>query len=125
MRDAAPAPVISVASGTVVYPIDPANNTASICVTLFEDGNSNRIQDGGENVLAGGNILLTRGGAPAGQHTTDSSPIRTVSTGWRRAAYVVEAAAPSGYGLTTPDQLRVQAVSRRADQRRVWRGAGR
>ena len=109
VRYAAPAPVISVASGTVVYPIDPANNTASVCVTLFEDGNSNRIQDNGENVLPGGTILLTLNGAPAGQHTTDTQPDPYCFSGLAAGSYVVQAAAPSGYGLTTPDQLRVQA----------------
>lgn len=109
--NAAPAPVISVASGDVVYPIDPANNTASVCVTLFEDANGNRIQDGGENVLSGGSILLTKDGQPTGDHTTDASPDPFCFDGLAADSYVVAAAAPSGYGLTTPDQLRVQAYS--------------
>ena len=78
--------MISAASGDVVYPIDPSNDAASVCVTLFEDANSNRIQDVGEGALAGGGILLASSGTPAEEHTTDSSPIPTVSTGWRRAA---------------------------------------
>ncbi len=111
VRDAAPAPVISVASGDVVYPIDPANDAASVCVTLFEDANSNRIQDVGEGALAGGGILLTSDGTPAGEHTTDSSPDPYCFDGLAAGSYVVEAAAPDGYGLTTPDQLRVQAYA--------------
>lgn len=107
--NAAPAPVISVASGDVAYPIDPAENTASICVTLFEDANGNRIQDGGEDVLAGGSLLLTQNGQPAGNHTTDSQPDPFCFDGLAAGSYVVAAAAPSGYGLTTPEQLRVQA----------------
>ncbi len=109
IRDAAPAPVISAASGDVVYPIDPADNKASVCVTLFEDANSNRIQDGGENVLSGGSILLTKDGQPAGNHTSDDTPDPFCFDGLASGSYIVAAAAPSGYGLTTPDQLRVQA----------------
>ncbi len=109
VRDAAPAPVISVASGSVVYPIDPSDQTASICAALFEDGNQNRIQDSGENALSGGNLLLTSGGAPAAQHDTDGSPDPYCFEGLTPGDYVVVASAPSGYGLTTPDQLKVQA----------------
>lgn len=111
VRDAAPAPVISSASGGVVYPINPQDNTASICVLLFEDANQNRIQESGEDSLAGGEILLTASGAPAGAHTTDSLPDPYCFEGLAAGSYVVEAASPAGYGLTTPDQLRVQAVA--------------
>ncbi|MCC6805349.1 MAG: LysM peptidoglycan-binding domain-containing protein [Anaerolineae bacterium] len=108
IRDAAPAPVISSASGDVVYPIDVTDGSASICVLLFEDGNQNRIQDVGEDSLVGGEILLTSG-APSGAHTTDDSSDPFCFEGLAAGSYLVAAAAPDGYGLTTPDQLRVQA----------------
>lgn len=111
VRDAAPAPVISSASGSVVYPIDPSDDDAAICVTFFEDGNQNRIQDSGEDALADGDVLLTAAGAPVGQHTTDDEPDPFCFDGLAAGNYVVEAAPPDGYGLTTPDQLRVQAYA--------------
>ena len=107
VRYAPPAPVVSV--GTAVYPIDPATNTASICVILFEDGNNNRIQDVGENALPGGSVLLTSNGTPAGEHSTDSTPDPFCFDKLAAGSYVIQASTPSGYGLTTPDQLRVQA----------------
>ncbi|MFN8560539.1 MAG: LysM peptidoglycan-binding domain-containing protein [Anaerolineae bacterium] len=111
VRDAAPAPVISSASGGVVYPINPADSAPSICVILFEDDNQNRIQDSGEDELAGGEILLLASGTPVGQHTTESLPDPYCFDGLAARDYVVEAAPPSGYGLTTPNQLRVQAYA--------------
>lgn len=111
VRDAAPAPVISASSGDVVYPINPADRSASICVMLFEDGNQNRIQDAGEDALAAGEILLTMSNAPAGAHTTDDSPDPYCFEALAAGSYLVAAAVPTGYGLTTPDQLRVQAVA--------------
>jgi hypothetical protein len=92
-----------------VYPIDPTTNTASICVTLFDDENGNRLQDGGEATLAGGDIVLTQSGQPAGEHTTDASPDPYCFDALAAGSYSVGASAPPGYGLTTPDQLRVQA----------------
>ncbi len=107
--NAAPAPVVGANSGTVAAPIDPSDQTASICVTMFEDTNQNRIQDNGEDALAGGNILLTANGTPAGQHTTDDTPDPYCFDKLAAGSYVVQGAAPSDYGLTTPDQLQVQA----------------
>ena len=107
VRYAPPAPVVSV--GTAVYPIDPAANTASICVIFFEDSNNNRIQDMGESTLPGGDILLTSNGAPAGQHTSDNQPDPFCFDQLAAGSFSVQASAPEGYGLTTPDQLKVQA----------------
>ncbi len=111
IRDAAPAPVISVASGDVINPIDPAQTTASICVTFFQDGNQNRIQDSNEDVLAGGQVLLTLHGAPMGQHQTTSAPDAYCFSQLAAGSYSVQGVAPEGYGLTTPDQLLVQGYA--------------
>ena len=105
---AAPAPVISAASGGAVYPIDPANTGASVCVIFFEDVNGNRLQDGSEAPLAGGDILLTLDGTPAGQHETEAVPDPFCFDNLTSGSYTAQAAPPDGYGLTTPNQLRVQ-----------------
>ncbi len=111
IRDAAPAPVIAVTPGAGVYPLDPALTSASICVTFFEDANQNRIQDGGEDVLAGGQVLLTRDGAPAGQHQTGTDPDPYCFAELTPGSYDLQGVAPSGYGLTTPDQLHVSGYA--------------
>ncbi len=105
VRDAAPAPVITAHPGQ----IDPASTTAAICVIFFQDNNGNRLQDANEAVLPGGQVLLTLDGQPAGTHVSDSQPDPYCFTGLAAGSYVIQAAAPSGYGLTTPDQLRAQA----------------
>ena len=63
----------------------------------------------GEKTLPGGSVLLTANGAPAGQHTSDDQPDPFCFDQLAAGSYSVQASAPSGYGLTTPDQLRVQA----------------
>ena len=103
--------MISVASGDVVYPIDPEQNSASICVIFFQDLNGNRIQDNGEAVLPGGDLLLTSGGAPVSEHQTDTKPDPYCFSGLGAGSYSVQGVAPEGYGLTTPDELHVQAYS--------------
>lgn len=111
IEDAPPAPVISVASGRVLPPIDPAEQDASICVIMFDDVNQNRIQEQGEPPLADGVLQLSANGAPQGDGETDGSDDPFCFTDLVAGDYVVAAGAPSGYGLTTPDQLRVRATA--------------
>jgi hypothetical protein len=70
--------VISASSGDVVFPIDPANIPTSVCVTLFEDANQNRLQDGNEGTLAGGSITLSLDGDPiADTQSREATPEAT------------------------------------------------
>jgi len=100
----ATAPVVVANAGA----LDPSAVTAQVCVLLFEDANQNRIQETGENLLAGGDISVVKGGDPAGTHTTDGKGEPYCFDKLAAGDYVVSAKAPDGYGLTTPDQLRVQ-----------------
>jgi hypothetical protein len=75
---------------------------------FFEDANGNRLQDGSEGSLAGGDILLTLDGAPEGQHESDDSPDPFCFDNLPSGSYTAQAAPPDGYGMTTPNQLRVQ-----------------
>jgi LysM repeat protein len=111
IEDAPPAPVISVASGRVLPPMDPAEQDASICVILFDDVNQNRIQEQGEPPLADGVLQLSANGAPQSDGQTDGGDDPFCFTQLVPGDYVVAAGAPSGYGLTTPDQLRVRATA--------------
>jgi hypothetical protein len=88
--------------------LDPSAVTAQVCVLLFEDSKQNRIQEAGEGLLAGGDISLLKGSDPAGTYTTDGKSEPHCFDKLEAGDYVVSAKAPDGYGLTTPDQLRVQ-----------------
>ncbi len=100
----ATAPVVVADAGA----LDPSAVTAQVCVLLFDDANQNRIQESGENLLAGGEISLLKGGDSAGTYTTDGKGEPHCFDKLAAGDYVVAASAPGGYGLTTPDQLRVQ-----------------
>jgi hypothetical protein len=100
----ATAPVVVANAGA----LDPSDVTAQVCVLLFEDTNQNRIQESGENLLAGGVISLLKGSDSAGTYTTDGKGEPHCFDKLAAGDYVVAASAPDGYGLTTPDQLRVQ-----------------
>lgn len=91
--------------------VDPASMAASVCVGLFEDANTNRVQDVDENALAGGTIRLNRGGTEIQVVTTDGTPELYCFESLEPGEYVALADIPEGYGPTTPDQrrLRLQA----------------
>ena len=106
-RNPATAPVVVANSGA----LDPSATTAKVCVLLFDDANQNRIQENGENLLAGGVLSLLKGSEQAGTYTTDGTAEPYCFAELVSGDYVVSASAPQGYGLTTPDQLRVQLQS--------------
>ncbi len=107
--DAEPAPVVSVASGKVLPARDPAALTASVCVMFFEDANQNRIQEDGEPLLSGGGISLRNGSEETGSYTTDGASEPHCFEALTAGQYVTVGSAPSGYGLTTPNQFRISA----------------
>ncbi|MBL8133043.1 MAG: LysM peptidoglycan-binding domain-containing protein [Anaerolineae bacterium] len=105
---APPAPVISAADG-VVFPLDPADEAASICVMMFEDANQNRLQDAGEGLVTGGRIALILAGETVNEHITgDLDP--TCIDRLPSARYLALGQAPAGYGLTTAAQLQVRTT---------------
>ncbi len=107
--EAPPAPVVSVASGNVLPARDPAALTASICVLVFNDANQNRIQEEGEGLVADGAIEVRAGGEEVEDYDTDGASEPHCFTDLAAGEYVTVAQPPSGYGLTTPNQFRVQA----------------
>lgn len=98
------APVVVAQAGS----IDPSVVTAQVCVTLFNDANQNRIQEPGEELLAGGKIDLQQSGAAVATYQTDGVGEPHCFDSLAAGDYVAVGAPPSGYGLTTPDQLRVR-----------------
>lgn len=109
--DAPPAPIVSVASGEVLPAIDPLAGTSSVCAFLFDDENHNRLQEMGEDLLPGGTITLMAGGETLDTYTTDGLNEPFCFGDLDAGEYVVAAAAPDSYGLTTPPQLRVNATA--------------
>jgi hypothetical protein len=107
---AAPAPIRSSETGDVLPPIDPAVGDASICVSLFEDSNENRIHESNEALLEGGQVRLSGSEASDGTFTPDGQTDPYCFEGLSAGVYTVIAAAPESYGLTTPSQLQVEAV---------------
>lgn len=89
---------------------DLAANTGQVCVLLFNDINHNRIQEFGEDAIAGAPITLS---------SASSDPLTTTSDGSGSAycfqvtpgEYTVSAAAPDGYGMTTAYQFQVSAAA--------------
>ena len=106
----AAAPIVSITSG-VLPAIDPAASPAQVCVMMFDDANQNRLQEAGEVLLAGGTIVLTLDGVPAGEYTTTGVSEPFCFSDLPAGNYLAQAQAPAGYGLTTPQQLLVQPAT--------------
>jgi hypothetical protein len=77
---------------------------------MFNDANQNRIQEDGEALLAGGSIAINAAAETLDEYETDGTSEPHCFTDLAAGDYIAVASAPSGYGLTTPEQLRVQAV---------------
>lgn len=107
--EAAPAPVVSVASGKVLPARNLAATSATLCVTMFDDANQNRIQEDGEAALAGGEISVRSEGNELSDYTTDGASEPHCIEDLAPGTYVAVATAPNGYGLTTPNQFRIDA----------------
>ena len=105
-----PAPVVSVADGRVLPANDPTGLMGAVCVEMFDDLNQNRIREAGEAPLPGGQINLLAAGETRGslETTGDDAPLcfEEIEPG----EYVLAAAPPSGFGLTSPNQFRVRVV---------------
>ncbi|MCY3944823.1 MAG: LysM domain-containing protein [Anaerolineaceae bacterium] len=98
--DLAPAPV----SVAALPAMDPLAMRASVCVTLFDDVNRNRLREPDETALASGLLQLIGAGDPARMATGEEvSCFEDLEGG----AWLLEVIAPEGYGLTAPGQLQL------------------
>lgn len=102
---APPAPVEVADAG------DTAADVTAVCVNMFDDVNMNRVQEAGENPLQGGTITLLQNGTSVESFVTDGSPTNLCFDNIEAGEYTATASPPAGYGLTTPDQLRVRVVA--------------
>lgn len=105
-----PAPVISVADGRVLPAADPAAALARVCALVFNDANRNRIQEPDETLLPGATLALTSGPDTLGTAQTDGAGDPQCFDDLPPGDYVLAASAPAGFGLTSPDQLRLRLL---------------
>lgn len=105
-----PAPVVSVADGRVLPAADPAAAAARVCALVFNDANRNRIQEPDEALLPGASLALTSGAETLGAVQTDGISDPQCFDALPAGEYVLAASAPAGYGLTSPDQLRLRLL---------------
>jgi LysM repeat protein len=104
---APPAPIISITTGDVAPAIDIADAPATICLSMFDDQNRNRLNEVTEPLLADGTILLIRDGEMFQTYTTTGEEPECF-TDLPEGDYIASAISPIGYGLTTPEQLMVR-----------------
>lgn len=106
-----PAPVVSVADAASASEL--SSLSATVCVTLFNDTNQNRIQEPNETLLPGGSIQLTTlaDKQVVGSVETDGVSEPHCFEDLGAGSYVIAARPPENFGLTSPDQFRLQAVA--------------
>ncbi|MBW4437395.1 MAG: LysM peptidoglycan-binding domain-containing protein [Pleurocapsa minor GSE-CHR-MK-17-07R] len=104
---APPAPIISITTGDVAPALDIANAPATICLSMFDDQNRNRLNEVTEPLLADGTILLIKDGEMFQTYTTTGDEPECF-TDLPAGDYIASAISPAGYGLTTPEQLMVR-----------------
>jgi LysM repeat protein len=85
---------------------DFTRNLGQICASFYDDINENGRRDADEVPLAGGMVLVGDGSSVT---TDDTGSACLVDLG--AGALQVQAAAPDGYGITSPDGLRVMVTS--------------
>lgn len=86
--------------------LDPANISPRLCFSVFADANQNGMREPGEDYLNGATIrLLDEDGAEALRFQNDGQPQPHCPQDLPGRRYVIEAIAPSGYGLTGAARL--------------------
>ncbi len=91
--------------------VDITASTASVCVLLFEDINQNRLREANEELLAGGTVTVNRGDSGVGTYQTDGENEPYCFSDLEAGDYTAVMQAPAGYGLTSPEQLRLPLTS--------------
>lgn len=104
-----PAPVVSSADGALPA-ADPAAALTRVCALVFNDANRNRIQEPDEALLPGASLALTSGADTLGTARTDGVSDPQCFDSLPNGEYVLAASAPEGFGLTSPDQLRLRLL---------------
>lgn len=99
-----PAPIAAAAAPMM----DPADISPRLCFAVFADANQNGLREPGEDYLGNAEILLLdEAGAEALQYLTDGQSEPHCLRDLSPKSYVINAAAPAGFGLTSAASLRL------------------
>lgn len=86
----------------------PVATDGSICVEAFNDANTNRSKDGGEQLLGGVGFTLSDTTGPKGSYVTSGLEVEPYCFGGLQpGSYTVDARSPVGVANTTDTQWRV------------------
>ena len=99
------APVI--ASNEVIPSVDMGANTATVCLSMFEDVNQNRYKEADEALLKDGILQIKLGAELVVEYETDGESEPKCFSDLEAQTYTITASPAVGYGLTTPTQLQV------------------
>lgn len=99
------APVV--ASNEVIPSVNMGANTATVCLSMFEDVNQNRYKEADEALLKDGILQIKLGAEQVAEYETDGESEPKCFTDLDAQTYSITASPPVGYGLTTPTQLQV------------------
>lgn len=95
-----------------VVPVqNPAAVLSTVCVALFDDLNQNRVYDLGEVLLSGGTVSISNGADPIDSVQLDAEIGPHCFENLTAGVYLLTASSPEGYGLTSPPQLKVDALA--------------
>ncbi|MFZ4826697.1 MAG: LysM peptidoglycan-binding domain-containing protein [Phototrophicaceae bacterium] len=99
------APVV--ASNEVIPAVDMGANTATVCLSMFEDVNQNRYKEADEPLLPSSVLQIRVGTEMVVEYETDGESEPKCFTELEAQTYTINASPAVGYGLTTPTQLQV------------------
>jgi LysM repeat protein len=107
--EATPAPTPTEANE--LASVDITASTASVCVSLFEDLNQNRLFEDNESLLSGGAVDISQDGATVATYTTDGQNEPHCISELAPGNYIASMTPPTGYGMTTPTRLSIPLTS--------------
>lgn len=89
----------------VIAPVSVGDGeTTLLCVTAYDDANTNRVRDSGEPLLTGMSLQLRREAETIAEKTTNVGA-QTCFTELAAGDYTLHATPPDNYGMTTPAQI--------------------
>ena len=96
-----------IASNEVIPSVDMGANTATVCLSMFEDVNQNRYKEADEALLKDGILQIKLGAELVVEYETDGESEPKCFSDLEAQTYTITASPAVGYGLTTPTQLQV------------------
>jgi LysM repeat protein len=82
--------------------------SGQVCMSLFDDANSNTLRDPEELLLAGGTLTLSNSTGMMENYTTDGATEPHCFPSLTPGEYVAAATAPAGFGMTTVSSWSIQ-----------------